>query len=206
MIPKIEFVYSWIYDSLFEENFKKNPPHFAPTKYPSPEKIREFIKEIEPLWRKHENKVLKELSRVSGLKWKEKEIKAYVVGVTYPFSDPLTLPKYKDKNWFIDNLIHELIHQLFIQKGNLEISNNSWDFIDKKYKKESQKTRIHIPLHAIHKSIYLKFFGKKRLMIEQKFMKKHKDYHNSWQIVNKEGHENIINEFKKRLKDKNSKS
>lgn len=201
MIPKIRFEYSWIYDSVFEENFKKNPPHFAPKKYPSPEKIKKFIEEVKPLWKKYENKVLIELSKVSGLKWKDSEIKAYVVGITYPFSDPLTLPKYKDKTWFIDCLIHELIHQLFTQKNNEIISKDSWNFTYKKYKKESLKTKIHIPLHAIHKHIYLKFFGEGRLERELSFMSKHEGYRQSWQIVNEEGHQNIIKEFKKRLKE-----
>jgi hypothetical protein len=200
MVPKINFVYSWIYDLHWKEQFKKNPPKFALKNYPSPKRIRSYLDEIKPLWKKSERKILTELSKVSGLKWKEKEIKAYIVGTSYPFSDPLTMPIYNKREWFIDVLTHELIHQLFTQEGNFEKSNNSWKYIDKKWKNESHSTRIHIPLHAIHKHLYLKFFGKGRLKREQKIMGKHKTYSNSWKIVEREGHEKIVKEFKKRLK------
>ena len=97
-------------------------------------------------------------------------------------------------------LVHELIHQLFIQMGNDQKSEKSWKYIYKKYSKESKSTKIHIPIHAIHSHIYLKFFNEKRLKEDIEFMQDHLDYKRSWDIVQKEGYQNIIKEFKKRLK------
>jgi hypothetical protein len=60
-------------------------------KSPSMKQIQNYIKKVEKLWRKHEKKILEELSKISGLKWKSKIIYCYVVGRCIAFSDPLTL-------------------------------------------------------------------------------------------------------------------
>ena len=198
MTPKIDFEYSWVYD----DNWKKCIRIYEKKKepYPSYSKIISYIAKVEKLWRINEKKILNELSRVSGLKWKSKAIKCYVVGRCIPFSDPLTMPVYlKHPDFFIDMLIHELIHQLFTQKGNSEKSKKAWDYVYGKYKKQSITTKIHIPLHAIHSHIYLKFFNKKRLEDDIASFKSLPDYRKSWEIVQKEGYENIIREFKKRV-------
>jgi len=203
MIPKIEFRYSWIYDQNYsrylwvQKALKKQK-----RKYPSYKKIEKYIKSIEKIWKKHESKILIELPKITKLKWKDKKIICYVVGYCIPFSDPLTMPIYqKNKDKFIDVLIHELIHQLFTQEGNLKTAENSWKFIYDKYKKETKTTKIHIPLHAIHSKIYLRFFNKRRLLRDYEDKKRFEDYRKSWNIVNKKGYQNIINEFTRRIRE-----
>jgi len=86
-----------------------------------PRKVLNYIKKVEKLWRKEEKKVLQELIRITYLKWRAKSITCYIVGRCKPFSDPLTMPVYeKCPDYFIDVLIHELIHNLFIQLGNYQ--------------------------------------------------------------------------------------
>ncbi len=116
-----------------------------------------------------------------------------------PFSDPLTLPVYKNKEYFIDVLTHELIHQLFMQKGNYEKSKKAWKHIHSKYKKESFVTRIHIPLYAIHSYIYEKLFNEKRIDRDMHRSKFFPDYKKAWGVVTKEGYEKIIEEFDSRV-------
>jgi len=196
-IPKIIFKYSWIYDQIWKEM----PSGKKIKKYPSQRKILNYIKKIEKLWRKVEKKILQELSTVTHLKWGVKSINCYVVGRCKPFSDPLTIPIYeKLPDYFIDVLTHELIHNLFIQPENCKKSKKAWRYFHQKYKKFSRNTRIHIPLHAIHSHIYYKFFNEKRLKRDIKFISFLPDYKKSWQIVQKEGYKNIINEFVKRVK------
>jgi hypothetical protein len=103
----------------------------------------------------------------------------------------------KKQDYFIDTLVHELIHQLFAQ--NSEKLRKAWKYIGRKYKKESFRTRIHIPLHAIHTHIYLKFFGKERLKRNVEIMSSLPDYKRSWEIVQKEGYKKIIQEFVKQI-------
>ena len=104
-IPRIEFKYSWIYDQNWKEWIKLYRRQLQ--QYPSEKKIQNFIKKVEPLWRKEEKKILQELSKITGLPWKVKTIICYVVGGCRPFSDPLTIRIFKNPNDFIDTLTHE---------------------------------------------------------------------------------------------------
>ncbi len=193
MIPKIIFKYSWVYDQRQKEvaEFRLGKD----TIYPSPVQIKNYIKKAEKTWRVQENNILSEISKITGLKWKEKNIICYVVGNCIPFSDPLTLKVYsKDYDRFVDVLIHELIHHF--DAGH---SSTVRKYYSKKYKNESHKTMIHIFTHAFHQHIYLKFFGEKRLKKEILIASKYPEYKRAWDIVKTEGYENIIKEFKKRL-------
>ena len=182
MIPQIVFEYSWIYDDHWRKLYPKD--------YPSATKIFRYLNVIRKDWEKISKKVLIEISVSSRLKWKEKRIKCYVVGKCDPFSEPLTIHVFMKKSLFIDVLIHELIHQIFIQ--NMDTIDTYFSNMNKKYPKESITTRIHIPLHAIHKNIYLKLFNQERLNRDIAFCKRHPDYRRSWEIVENEGYENII--------------
>ena len=199
MTPKIIFKYSWIYDQKWKEWIKTYERKTG--RYPGTNRILNYTKKVEKLWRRDEKKILGELSEITGLKWKSEFIHCYVVGRCIPFSDPLTLPVYdKYPDYFIDTLIHELIHQLFTQEGNEKKSEKARNYINRKYRKEPTKTRIHIPLHAFHSHIYLKFFNEKRLNRDIKLISHLPEYKRSWEIVQKDGYEKIMGEFKKRIK------
>ena len=195
LYPKIIFKYSWIYDQIWKET----PLDKKAKKYPSQRKILNFIKKVEKLWRRAEKKILQELSIITHLKWKSKFINCYVVGRCTPFSDPLTLPVYeKLPDYFVDVLTHELIHNLFTQ--NSKRMKKVLRYLRQKYPKETQKTRVHVLVHAIHSYIYYEFFDEKHLKRDTKSMNRYPDYKKSWQIVQKQGYKNIINEFVKRIK------
>jgi len=199
MIPKIKFVYSGIYDWKYRDSiFIKEYLKKTGENYPSFKIITQYISSVGKLWGKQENKILQEISKITNLKWQEKEIKCYVIGQGRSFSDPLTLRIYKNKNDFIDTLTHELIHQIFIQNSPKTL--NYWRYLRKNYSNESRITQNHIPLHAIHKKLYLNLFNKKRLTNDINKCQEFEDYKRAWQIVEKEGHENIIKEFRKRIK------
>ena len=199
MLPKIKFVYSSIYDSGYRNSkwvneFLKKKKQ----KYPIEKQILSYIKYIEKHWKKDEKKILKEISKITGLKWKEKEIKCYVIGFGRPISDPLTLGICKYKNDFIDTLTHELIHQIQFQN---EKKWPRWGkHLANKYKKELFMTKAHIFLHAVHWKLIEKLFNKKRLNKSINFDKNFKDYKRAWEIVEEEGHEDIIKKFRELTK------
>jgi hypothetical protein len=201
MIPKIRFRYSDIYDVRYRNNPRIQETLKKQGKtYPSEKRILNYISQIKKEWEKIEKKILTELEKVSGLRWKEKKIICYCIGQGIPFSDPLTMPVSRPKTYFIDTLIHELIHQLMTQENNLNKSKNAWSYFFKKYKKEEYNTIIHIPLHAIHSHIFHKFFSQKRLNHDYKYIKRLPAYKRSWDTVKKEGYQNIIKEFRSRIK------
>jgi hypothetical protein len=202
MIPKIRFIYSTIYDNHWKENAQYNPTYkiMRNEKYPSQEEIKKYMKKIQKEWGKIEGNILKELAKIAHLKWSAKYIRAYVVGYATPFSDPLTIPIYPNNfSWFIDVLTHELIHQLFFQKGNDEKTRKAWNYFFKRYSRETERTIIHIPLHAIHAHIYKKYYPKERFEREINIMKRFPDYKRSWDIVMQETPEKILTEWRKHL-------
>lgn len=195
MIPKVKFNYSWPYEKTWEEYAKKYPKKVM-GRNPGTLGIIQFIGEIEPLWKKEECRILKEISKIAGLKWKNREITCYIVGECIPMSDPLTMPVIrKYPNWFIDVLTHELIHRIF-NDNNLE-EKDLFEKLYPKYKKEDISTRNHVLIHAIHKQIYLIFFGEIRLKEDIRLSSRSKPYARAWEIVEKEGHEKIIEKLRK---------
>lgn len=194
MIPKIIFRHSHSYERIYKDISRaKN--------YPKETEVVLYIKKIQKMWDKIGKHILKELEGITRLEFKDDEIPCYVVGKAIPFSDPLTIPIYKQEpNYFIDTLIHELIHILFTQKGNLSRARKSWKYIFSKYKKETFDTKIHLPLHAVHTHIYRKFFSQERLEHDIIELFNINAYKRSWEIVNEEGYPHIIEEFVKRIK------
>jgi len=202
LTPKVEFRYSWPYDSRWKDVYDSLPSAKKTPEYPTRKRTARFIDGIEDAWRPVERNVLTEMSRVARLSWKERSIRCYVVGWVRPFSDPLTLGVYKHANRAVDVLTHELIHQLFSQPGNRERAGKAWSYIQRKYRTESRLTRTHIPLHAIHKQLYLTCFNEARLRADQEFAQRAHDYQRSWAIVESEGYQNILKDFTSRIEQK----
>ena len=193
MIPRIVFRHSHAYDQVFDDISRVKD-------YPKEREIVDYIYKVQRIWDKIGKKILKELEEVTKLEFKDDKIICYVVGNAIPFHDPLTIPIYKKEyNYFIDTLIHEIIHILFTQEGNLKRAKKSWKYIFTKYKNETFDTKIHIPLHAVHTYIYNKFFSMERLEHDIVELYNIKAYRRSWDIVNKEGYGRIMEEFVKRI-------
>jgi len=195
MIPKLTFRYSTVYDRRYRDSKGlREKMEKKSIMYPSHKKIRDYIKKVDPLWRKIEKQVFSEISKITGLKWNQKEVICYVIGYGRPFSDPLTMKIFDKKDDFIDTLVHECIHQIQVQNRNI---NKRWvKYIGKKYPKESRVTRNHIFIHAIHEKVYLKLFSEKRLKHELK-IRKNEDYIRAWEIVKEEGADNLIKVLRK---------
>jgi hypothetical protein len=92
-------------------------------------------------------------------KWKEKEIKCYVVKyLNYSgISSPLTLKLNPNFNYALDTLIHELIHILisYDPKKYRKIEYK----LRKKFPKETKRTLLHIYVIFIEISIAKKIFS-----------------------------------------------
>jgi hypothetical protein len=200
MIPKIEFRYSSVYDRNYRES--KSIQKYLKKRneeYPSREEVIKYMKKAEKLWRKSEKKILIEISRITKLKWKEKRIICYIIGVGRSFSEPLTVRTF-GKLWdrFIDVLTHELIHNIFNENNDKYMK--WYNYVFKKYSKELRATKTHIVLCAVHWKLLLKLFGEERLKKEIKRYKEDIDYKRAWEIVEKESPDVILNKFYKLIK------
>ena len=199
MIPKINFVWSFIYQE--EIHLVKDLEY---DRLKSESRVSNFIKEVETEGGSVGKKTLYYMEEITGLKWKKPEINCYVLDISLfgPISDPLTIPislwdgdqvHSLSVNRFVDMLIHELIHNLFIQNESKSLD-KFFVYLINKYKNEN--VAIHVPVHAIHKEIFLKIFGVNRLKEEIKMCDYYPEYKESWEIVNKDGSNNIINLMK----------
>jgi hypothetical protein len=196
LTPRINFRYSYIYDKNMEEWTKPYRARYH-YKYPSEKEVEQKLKSYERVWSPYSIKILSDMSKVYGLKWKEKVLECYIVGFVTPFSDPLTLHSHYSSGMFVDRLTHELIHQM--QGQNEDETEPIFKWLYKKYPKETENTKNHIPVHAVHAQICLDLFDEARL---KKIIKgiPVPDYIRAWEIVQEEGHENLIKEFRKRIR------
>jgi len=204
MIPKIEFRWSFIYQE--EIHLLKNEKYNRDVweKY-----VESFIHKLKKEWNKNGYDILKYMEQITGLKWKENKIICYVIKMSEfgPISDPLTIPiqlKHKKNIFtlttkrFFDILIHELIHNLFIQNKD-KLSKYFDSLINKKYKNLSWNIAIHVPVHAIHKEIFDKFFEKRRFKEEIEACSYYPEYKKAWDLVISEGSKKIIEDLRKSL-------
>lgn len=205
VIPKINFVWSSIYQE--EIHLPKDVKYNGEK---TSKDINKFIRKLSKEWKRVGNPLLKYMKKLTGLKWNRREINCYVVYLSKyrPFSDPLTVPiKIKSGNKihnltfnrFVDILIHELIHNLFIQNDNKKLYNYFDYIINNKYKEFKWNVAIHVPVHAIHKEIFLKFFNKKRLEKEIYSCSNYPEYKQAWDIVMEEGSKKIIKGLRSNL-------
>lgn len=153
---------------------------------------------LQDLWKKDGHKILEELERITKLNWKHKEITCYVADGVVPYSDPVTISNREDAATMLDTLTHELVHVILSEPKNWEKIKKNWDFLMEKYRDESELTREHIPVHAVHKALMLNLFGKERVAHEMGVVK-HPSYKRSWEIVEKDGYQNIIKDLTKGL-------
>lgn len=206
-IPKIIFKYSGAYNRFHKEWLKAYASEEFKShnrKFSSAEKelkvLDNYKRRVCTVWNNHEKDILQELSEISSLNWEEEIIECYIVYVGMTISNPLTMHTFKEDSDFVDFLTHEMIHRLFMEPENLKRTKTAWKYIDRKYRNESEKTRLHIPIQALHNHIFLKFFNKERLERHIKKFNYFPDISRAWQIVQKEGYQNILREFTKRIR------
>lgn len=154
--------------------------------------IYKNTRKLETKWKKYEKSILTEISRITGLPWRESHIYVYITSGVGWFSLPLTMSITKDIDFLFHTLVHEFIHRILSENENWPLIKNKWYGLMRKYRKEVSVTRIHIPIHAIHAHIYLKFFDRSTIDTEIRKLSKTPDYVRSWDIVKKEGYENIL--------------
>ena len=185
-LPSLKFNYSRIYNTVFN-NYIGGKDQILDYK-----EVLKTKDELEEYWEKNGKAILRSISKVSGLKWRTKDINVYINSCCPVFSNPLTLSLTtlnNNKRNIETDLIHELIHVILTDNHGLDGSLTSW--INEKYGKEDQITKIHIKVHAIQTGVFLNLKMEKDLL---SIVEKSKDerYKRAWEIVKKEGWENIV--------------
>lgn len=146
---KLKFIYSSIYDNLLTDMSRKN---FSLEQMKEMEYYKE---ELEAFWKKDENKIVKEIEKVSKLKFKEDKECFLVNTMKYTaVSNPLTLKKHQHLDRTKTILIHELIH-ILMEENKEKLAK----LIEKIYPEESIEFKIHIPVLLITKKVVENLYG-----------------------------------------------
>jgi hypothetical protein len=153
---------------------------------------------IQKEWDAHSGRILPEMTRISGLRWKRKEIRAYVVSsVRYPFSEPLTLwigEKRENLDGQVTSMVHELAHTLF--DDNDKMLAGYWKRLRASLAGETDSTIVHVPVHGLMVETFRAVFGNdcERYLKQERWWERSKanpdmkeSYSRSWNIVKEEG-------------------
>lgn len=178
---KLQFTYSPIYDNLLTDMSRQE---FTVEQM----KEMEFYKEeLEASWEKEGKKIIKEIEKISKLKFKGNKECYLVYHMKYTaISNPLTLKKESHLERAKTILIHELVHILLEDHKDKIIP-----LVKKTYPEESEEFKIHIPVLLITRKVIENIYGKEILNEILNTEMKIDVLCNAWPEVN-----NIYSKFK----------
>ena len=160
------------------------------------------VAEYNKTWKPYEKSILTGLCDTLDLTYRQNIIDVYIAPWFHAFSDPLVIGVMQEPDVFIDFLTHELIHRLLTDNTTIPYQTNilqpSWEKLFGK--NNTFTTIVHIPVHAVHKAIYLDVLKEpKRLKRDIKTNTDYDatDYMAAWDYVEKHGYEEIIKKLKK---------
>ena len=144
----IHFKYSTVFDELLSEM------SLIPYTSKQRDSMINYVSKISKDWGKDESKIMKEIEKVSGLKFKYDKIPCFVVknmgfeAISYPLTvKALDIKKVKQI------LIHELVH--VILKDDTKLLN-----LLKKIKL-NEEDKVHLPVLLVQRKVVENIYGRK---------------------------------------------
>ncbi len=194
-IPKIKIQYNSYLDPIFT-GYIKTLPEYKNWVIPTDDFLNSQTLMYKEVWKKEGEKALKAICDVTGLEFKRNQIDVHVVkGNIRENASCIILKCRYTREEFLCVLIHELIHCLI---------NDNYKLVDKKhyYEDDDQTTKSHVLIHAILYHVYINIFAEP-LLLETEFKRvnesKIKGYKKAWDIVEREGYDNLIKKFRSSL-------
>ena len=190
ILPKLDFFYSYVYDSTLAGLSGKKYSNKAQAE------AEEHIKAVRKEFSKYSARVLKDISNISGLKWQKNFIDVYISKYApYSLSVPLTIKIYKDAKVSTAILVHELVHNIIFQNKKRVLYKKLFeDFVD-----ESITTKYHIIegaiLYKLNKMLFFEGLGGFFEYDNWKSGKAGKGYNMAISIVIEKGPEDIIKRY-----------
>lgn len=154
------------------------------------------VTEYQKAWKPVEEKILKGMAENLELSFRQNIIDVYIAPWFRAFSDPMVIGVMQEPDVFVDTLTHELIHRLLTDNTTIPHETMLLDEWQKLFgKKHSFGTAVHIPVHAVHKAIYVDVLNQpERLKRDIAANKKYEaaDYIAAWDYVDKHDYKEII--------------
>jgi hypothetical protein len=162
------------------------------------------VASYQKVWEKYEKTILEGLCNLLNLEFRHNIIDVYIAPWFNAFSDPLVIGVTSEPDHFVDILTHELIHRLLTDNNKFTIQGSGNDLGDRWNQlfgsDQSFGCLLHIPVHAVHKAIYLDIMEEpERLERDLKITKKYNQeaYVSSWKYVEDRDYEDIVAKLKK---------
>ena len=200
-IPKIIIKYNRFLDPIFIF-FCKNNPELKKRGWndwmpPGKKEVLERVKNYKTEWTKQGEEILQGICGTLNLDFQRNIIDVHVVsGIPRGFSEPIVVKSSFSPEEFVDTLSHELIHVLF--QDNIEKVPMS--ILSEMFPQENQLTKNHVITHAVLKYIYLEILKDHPRLdknIKRSLDAGSQDYMRAWEIVEKKGYRELIDEFKR---------
>lgn len=158
------------------------------------------VKSYQKAWKPFEEKILTSICDVLDLRFNQNIINVYIAPWFFAFSEPLVIGVTRGSDEFIDTLTHELIHRLLTDSNKTpeDLTRISDEWKNLFGKNHSFNTLVHIPVHAVHKYIYLDVL-KDPSRLKRDYEKDRNgpdDYIKSWDYVNRIGYRKIIKQLR----------
>lgn len=162
--------------------------------------MEEIVASFTEAWKPYERRIMGGMCDAIELEFRQNIIDVYIAPWFKAFSDPLVIGVTRSPDEFVDTLTHELLHRLLTDNTKVDYD----IFMLPEWRKlfgESLRsgTVVHIPVHAIHKYIYLEILDEPgRLERDINRPRKSGDsvYVESWAFVEKHGYKSIISSLK----------
>lgn len=202
--PQIIIEYSKFLDPIFTFYCQNNPDLKKGWDgwVPLPaEKLGENVKLFNQNWEKDGKRILQSVCNVLKLDFYRNIIPVYVVnGSPRPLGNPVIIrADFARPESFIDVLVHELIHILFMDN----IKKVPWSIFVEMFPNENPETQNHVIVHSVLKYVYLDILNDpERLQRDINRSSKHRnhDYARAWEIVEERDYKELISQFVKKYK------
>lgn len=162
--------------------------------------MQKIVKDYKKAWAPFETKILKGMTDILDLSFRQNIIDVYIAPWFNAFSDPLVIGVTREPYEFVDTLTHELIHRLLTDNTKLKPKADLIAQWQKMFgKQNSFTTLVHIPVHSVHKAIYLDILKDKDHLqrdISDCFKHGHQDYVDAWDYVQKHDYRKINESLK----------
>lgn len=167
-----------------------------------PQQYEEKAERYREAWKRYEKNILEGMEGALGVSFYRSVIDVTLAPYFGSKSVPLIINFRTDPDAFVDVLTHELLHVLQNDNNKLQtLGRNAHGGLTEEWRSlfgdHERKTLVHIPVHALHKYIYLDILNApKRLARDIETTKSNIPYAEAWQYVNDHDYRQIVDELR----------
>ena len=200
-VPAIRIKDAWLLEQEVDKHLNQSQDKDKEQEIISDATIKEKIEAYRAAWLPYENQILQHMTEVVNLSFRQNIIDVYIAPYFNAFSDPLVVGIRFEPDLFVDILTHELLHRLLTDNLSMPSGYRIGGVWRELFgQNHTAVTLNHIPVHAIHKAIYLDSLkAPQRLQRDITRCQTHgtTDYVKAWEYVEEAGYQEIIEQLKK---------